>query len=259
MPEALLYEVTDGVATLSFNRPDRHNAFNAEMFDAALAAVARAASSRDVRAVVVRGEGPSFSSGIDTGAMGRRREDEGHFSYLRHSQELNLAIAACPKPVIAALRGHVLGKGLETALSADMRIVGEGARLGFPEVHFGLSTDNGGAARVTALAGPARAKYLIMSGDSIDAERAVSWGLAEWAVPAEELDVVVADLAHRLAERAPVAVSVAKELVDQFHRGAILNGTRTEMLAQIALFSTADHAEAKAARHEKRPPDFDGR
>src|SRR4051794_5818738 len=103
MPEVLRYEVAEGVATVSFNRPDRHNAFNAEMFDAVLDAVAQATASKEVRAVVLRGEGPSFSSGIDTGAMGHRAEDESHFSYLRHSQELNLAIAECPKPIIAAL------------------------------------------------------------------------------------------------------------------------------------------------------------
>lgn len=259
MADLVVTETADGVAVLSLNRPERHNAISQELYDQLLAAARRTVASADVRVLLLRGEGPSFSSGIDTSGLGRRDGDATHWSHGRHTQELNLLLADAPKPVVVALKGHVLGKALETALAGDMRVVARGARLGFPEVHFGLSTDNGGAPRTVALAGPSRAKYLIMTGDPIDAEQAVAWGLADWLVEPDELDTFALDLARRLAARAPLAQAVAKEMVDQVHRGAIVNGTRAEMLAQIALFSSEDHAEGKAARRDRRPPAFHAR
>jgi enoyl-CoA hydratase/carnithine racemase len=249
----------DDVAVISIDRPERHNAMDKTTYDELLEAVTNAIEEADVRVLVLRGEGRSFSSGVDTAGMGQRRAGETHWSHGRHTQELNLRLAASPKPVVAALKGYVLGKGLETALAADVRVVAHGARLGFPEATFGLVTDNGGAPRAVSLIGPARTKYLLMSGALIDAPTAVQWGLAEWAVDAEDLDDRALQVAHELAQGAPLAVAVAKELVDQVHRGAITNGTRTEMLAQIALMATEDHREAKAARAEKRPPSFQGR
>lgn len=158
--------------------------------------------------------------------------------------------------MVVALKGYVLGKALETALAGDIRVVARGAKLGFPEVDFGLGTDNGGAHRTTALAGPARAKYLIMSGELINAEQAVAWGLAEWLVEADELDAFALQLARRLAAKAPLALAVAKEVVDQVHRAAVLNGARTEAFAQIALMSTQDYQEARTAKREGRDPSF---
>lgn len=254
----LEHDQRGGVATLSLNRPDRHNAIDRALLGQLIAAIERATDATEVRVVVLRGNGPSFCSGVDTSGLGNRDEGEGHFSYLRRSQQLNLLISSSPKPVIAALHGHVLGKGLETALAADIRVVGDDARLGFPEVAFGLTTDNGGAARATVLAGPSRTKYLIMSGETIDASTAVDWGLGDILVGSGDLDDRVQEIATRIASRPPVAVSVAKELVDQVDRGAVVNGTRTEMLAQIALFGTDDHHEARAALRERRTPQYRG-
>lgn len=259
MSDRILTETSGGVRVVSLNRPDRHNAFDRALYDGCLAAMRQAVVDRDVRAIVLRGEGRSFSSGIDTSSLGQRGPEETHWSHGRHTQELNLLMADAPKPVIAALKGHVLGKGLETALAADMRVIARGTQLGFPEVKFGLSTDNGGAPRSVALAGPSRSKYLIMSGDLIDAEVALAWGLADWLVEPDDLDAFTLDLAGRLAARAPLALAVAKEMVDQVHRAAIVNGTRSEMIAQIALMSTEDHVEAKAASREKRTPSLRGR
>ncbi len=255
---SVLTDVADGVATISLNRPARHNALDDETTAALHHAVERAVRAREVRVLVLRGEGPSFCSGRDTSELGHHGAD-GSFAHLRRSQELTLLLAGAPKPVLAALKGHVLGKGLEVALAADVRVAADGARLGLPEVHFGLGTDNGAATRLAVLAGPARAKLLLMTGDPVDAEQAMAWGLVDRLVAPADLDEAVADLARRLSARAPLAVAVAKEVVDQAHRGAVLNGTRLEGLAQLALFASEDRAEARAARAEERPPRFQGR
>lgn len=259
MATVVTTRVEDFVGVVSLNRPDKHNAIDDELAAQLLAAVEWAAGEPAVRVVLLRGEGRSFSSGRDTSVMGKRREGDSHFSHLRRSQQLNLRLAECPKPVVVALKGYVLGKALETALAGDIRVVARGAKLGFPEVAFGLATDNGGAPRTTALAGPARAKYLIMSGELVDADQAVAWGLAEWVVEPDELDTFAFDLARRLAAKPPLALAVAKEVVDQVDRSAVLNGTRTEAFAQIALMSTEDYQEARAARGDNRPPTFSGR
>lgn len=258
MSDVLLSERRGGVAVLSLNRPDRHNAINDALAEALDAEVATAVSDPEVRVVLLRGEGPSFSSGRDTGALGKHGEI-GRFAYLRRSQELNRRIFEAPKPVIAALKGYVLGKALEIALAADIRIAAADTRLGFPEVGFGLITDNGGAANATVLAGPSKAKYLIMSGEQVDAVTAEDWGLVDFVVPLVRLDERAFELAARIADRPPLAVAFAKDVVNLHSRAAVLNGGRAEMFAELALFASEDHDEARAARADKRRAEFKGR
>jgi len=188
--------VREHVAVISLNRPEKHNAINDALHAQLVDAVAAAIADDDVRVLLLRGKGPSFSAGRDTSELGNRRPADTHFSYLRRSQRLNLMLADAPKPVVAALKGHVLGMAFETALAADIRVVAKGTRLGLPETALGLVTDNGGAARLTALVGPARAKYLLFTARPIDAEQAVAWGLGELLVELDSLDDVTFALAR---------------------------------------------------------------
>jgi enoyl-CoA hydratase/carnithine racemase len=252
-------DVRERVAVISLNRPEKHNAIDDELQDALVDAVTTALADDDVGVLLLRGEGRSFSSGRDTSALGNRRPGDTHFSHLRRSQRLNDMLSNAPKPVVAALKGYVLGKALELALAADIRVVAKGARLGLPETSLGLVTDNGGAARLTALVGPAKAKYLLLTAQPVEAEQAVDWGLGELLVEPEALDDVSFDLARRVTSNAPLAVAAAKELVDQVHRAAIADAGRTETFAQIALFATDDYEEARRARREGRAPSFEGR
>jgi enoyl-CoA hydratase/carnithine racemase len=256
---SVLVDVREQVAVISLNRPHKRNAIDDELYGSLADAVATAVADDEVRVLLLRGEGPSFSSGRDTSALGNRDPGDTHFAHLRRSQRLNLMLSDAPKPVIAALKGHVLGMGLETALAADIRVIATGARLGLPETALGLITDSGGAARLTALVGPARAKYLLLTAQPIEAEQALAWGLGEVLVEPDALDDVSFALARQIAGNAPLAVGVAKDLVDQVHRGAVANSTRSEALAQIALFSTADYQEARQARRDGRDPSFSGR
>jgi len=258
MSSVLRTELVDGVSVVSLNRPAKHNALDDALQEALWAAVADAIDDDSVRAVLLRGEGPSFSSGRDTTALGHHG-DRGLYAFAGQVQEAAVRLVTCPKPVVAALKGHVLGVGLEIALSADIRVIARGTSIGFPEVNHGLSTDNGGAGLATVLAGPSRAKHLLMTGETIDADQAVAWGLADWLVDPDQLDERALEIARRLASRPPLAVRMFKHLVDQVHRGRVLDELRAELPVLMALYASDDVAEARSARAEGRPPVYRGR
>jgi enoyl-CoA hydratase/carnithine racemase len=258
MTDLVLTSVDRGVGVITLNRPDKHNALNDELSEQLHAAVEWACDAEDVRSVLLRGAGPSFSSGRDTTQLGQRPSGESDFAFIRRHQANRLRQLECSKPIVAAVRGYALGGAFETVLGADIRICSTDARMGFPEVGFGLMTDTGGAPLATILAGPSRAKWLLMTGELIDAERALQWGLVDQVVEPDRLDETALDLAVRLAAAPPLAVAMIKQVVDEVWQGAMHAALRAELLAQSTLFTSADHAEAKAAYREKRSPNYEG-
>jgi enoyl-CoA hydratase/carnithine racemase len=248
MPETVLLSVADGVGTISFNRPARHNAIDDELARAWRAAVLDALADDAVRCVLLCGEGPSFCSGRDTAQLGQRAEGESDVAFVARAQEVRIALLESTKPVVAAVQGFALGGGFEAALGADMRVAADDAHFGFPEIGFGLVADTGGTQLLTPLIGPARAKYLLMTGDRIDAAQALAWGIVDWVVPPAELRDAALALARRLAAAPPAAVAFAKQLVDQAWAGSIRNGMRQEVAAQAALFASDDYRQLKARR-----------
>jgi enoyl-CoA hydratase/carnithine racemase len=259
MTQLVLTSVDRGVGVITLNRPDKHNALNDEMSGQLQEAMSWAVAATEVRALLLRGEGRSFSSGRDTTQLGQRPTGESDFAFIRRHQDRRLRQLDCPKPVVAAVRGYAMGGAFELALAADIRILASDARMGFPEIRFGLMTDTGGAPLATVLAGPSRAKWLLMTGELIDAERALQWGLADQVVAPDELDETALDLAARLAAAPPLAVAMIKQVVDEVSHGAVHAGLRAELLAQSALFTTGDRTEAAAAHREQRSPTFNGR
>lgn len=235
------------VSVISFNRPERHNALNDELSSQWSALVRAAIADSDVRCILLRGEGPSFSSGRDTNQLGRRTPGESDHTFVARAQDLRLAMLMARKPLVAAVKGYVLGGAFEIALAADMRIGATDTTLGFPEINFGLVADTGGTQLLTPLVGPAKAKYLLMSGRRIDAATAHTWGILDWLVAPAELDDAALELATSLAEAPPQAAAMTKQLVDQAWAGSIRNGMGQELLAQVALFAGQEHEDAKAA------------
>ena len=240
-----------GVAIISFNRPERHNAINDEMGARWRTVVREAIADEEVRCLLLRGEGASFSSGRDTAQLGARAEGESDFAFIRRHQEIRLEMLDAPKPIVAALRGYVFGGAFEIALAADMRVASTDARLAFPEISFGLVTDTGGSQMLPPLIGPSKTKYLLMTGQQIDAATALAWGAVDFLVAPEELEASALQLAKRLASSPPQATMLAKSLVDQASAGTIRNGFRQELIAQVALFAGEEHAQTKAAAIER--------
>jgi enoyl-CoA hydratase/carnithine racemase len=253
----MLTRFEDGVGILSFNRPEKHNA-GARGPDAD-AAWEWALTTPEVRCIILRGEGKSFNSGRDTTLLGTRPSGDSDYEFVRKSQLSRLHGMLHPKPIIAAVKGYAIGGGFEAALACDFRVGSTDAKVCLAEVKYGILPDMGGTQLLTALIGPARTKYMVMSGDFVDAKTAYEWGIFDFLVEPEELDARTLSIAKTIASRSPTAVTIAKQLVDQMHAGAIVNGIRQELLAQTVLFRTEDYQEQRAALREKRDPVFKGR
>jgi enoyl-CoA hydratase/carnithine racemase len=235
------------VSVVSFNRPERHNALNDALSAQWSARVDDALHDPEVRCIVLGGEGRSFSSGRDTTQLGQRAAGESDLTFVRRAQESRLAMLEATKPIVAAVKGYVFGGAFEIALSADMRIAATDATFAFPEIKFGLVADTGGTQLLTPLIGPAKAKYLLLSGARIDAATAYAWGIVDWLVEPDALDEAALDLATSLAAAPPHAAALTKQLVDQAWASSIRNGIGQELLAQVALFAGDEHRQEKAA------------
>jgi len=164
-----------------------------------------------------------------------------------------------PKPVICAIQGACIGGALELALACDFRVLAADAIVGMPETRIGLIPDVGGSSRLPQIVGLGRAKELVMTGKLIGADEAERIGLANRVAPAEELDAAVAQLADELLACAPVAVALAKRVMDASARPALAATLELEVVAQERCAATADFAEGALAFREKRQPEFSGR
>ncbi|PKB14336.1 enoyl-CoA hydratase/carnithine racemase [Novosphingobium kunmingense] len=259
MSEKVLYEVVDGVGVITLNRPEVHNAMDDEAAHLYKVLLDRALDDDAVRAVLLRGAGKSFCSGRDTTMLGHRARDESDYHFVLRHQQKRLAVLDSPKPFIAALKGAAIGGGCETALSCDIRIADTTLKMALPEIHYGILPDTGGTQLMTTLIGPARTKYMVMTGDRIDAQTALAWGAVDFLVTPEELDDRALEIARKIAAKPPIALAMAKTMIDQAHAGAVRSGIAQELLAQTALFKTEDYHEARAAIRERRTPAYKGK
>ena len=259
MSDKVLYHVSDGVGVITLNRPEVHNAMDDEAAHRYKEVLDQALDDDAVRAILLQGAGKSFCSGRDTTMLGHRARDESDYHFVLRHQQKRLTVMDSPKPFIAALKGAVIGGGCETALSCDIRITDNTLKMALPEIHYGILPDTGGTQLMTALIGPSRTKYMVMTGDRIDAQTALDWGAVDFVVAPDELDARALELAKKIAAKPPIALAMAKTMVDQAHAGAVRNGIAQELLAQTALFKTEDYVEARAALREKRTPVYKGK
>ncbi len=256
--EAIRYELADGIATITLNRPAVHNAMNERMREELTACFGELTQSEDARVVVVTGTGErAFSAGADIREFvapqvpvrfrdGRRRVD------------FRAAMDRCPQPIIAAIRGFALGGGLELALACDIRIAGEDSQLGLTEVNLAIIPGGGGTQRLPRLVGRGKALEMILTGGRIDAREALRIGLVERVVPATEVLSSAQALARTLAEKAPVALRYAKEAVVKGLGLPLEDGLRLENDLATLLRTTDDRIEGAKAFLEKRKPRFTG-
>ena len=244
--------VEDYVAWITLCRPAKLNALSVEMLTAFEAHVADVDRRQDVRVVVVAAEGErAFSVGADVNAWSALEPLDMWRWWVRDGHRVMQRLASTRQPVIAAIKGLAFGGGLELALAADIRIASSSAAFAMPEVTIGTLPGWGGAQRLPALVGVARAKQMIFSGERIDAATAERWGLVNELVSPEELTERVTQLAQRIAANAPIAVQLAKSAIDH-------DATALEAFAGALAASAEDGKEGMAAFREKRPPRFRG-
>ncbi len=219
MYETILFEVREGIATLTLNRPAKLNAYTPEMGDELVDAFARVREDDAVRVVVLTGAGRGFCSGVDLDVLKRDRAGDrtrlGEQDFLR---KFPLELAEFPKPVVAALNGPAIGVGVTMVLPCDLRIAADTARLGLTFVKLGLLPGLGSTHWLPRLVGLARAKELVLTGRVIPAAEAAEIGLVNRVVPADTLMKVVHEMAASMAGCAPEVLARAKRAL---HRGAV--------------------------------------
>lgn len=258
--ETIRYEVNDGIATVTMNRPEKLNAFNGTMVHELFQVLEEVYERDEVRVLILTGAGRAFSSGADYewfnfeewGPVLRTRAR-------RLTHRLFDDLEYLEKPVIAAINGTCAGGGLELALSCDLRIAAEDARLGFPEVNAGIIPGSGGCSRLFHVVGLGRAKELILLGELISAQRAETIGLVNSVVPADALMAKAREVAGTLIKKGPLAIGLAKHVTHAALGVDPNTGRVLERLGASLVVQSEDAREGARAFREKRPPRFKGR
>jgi 2-(1,2-epoxy-1,2-dihydrophenyl)acetyl-CoA isomerase len=262
LSDSVLYDVLDGVATITFNRPDALNACTVEFKDALIAALDRARAADDVRAVVLTGAGRAFCGGQDLREHAEKlaAEDDTVLDTVReHYNVITLGIATLPKPVVAAVNGMAAGAGASFAFAADFRIASEKAAFLMAFAKVGLGADSGASWTLQRLVGYGRATAMLMLAEPITAEQALQMGLVNAIVPHEQLSAAAAELAGRLAKGPTLAHRAIKEALAYSAAHDLPSSLEKEAEYQVALGRTADHRNSTAAFVAKQAPVFEGR
>ena len=251
----VIVEVTDTTATITLDRPAKHNALTPEMLTQLGSVLADLDGDRTVRVVVVTGAGNrSFCAGADIKRFKALAPLDMWAQWTRLGHRVFDLLAGLRQPTIAAVSGSAYGGGFELALACDLRVVADDATLGLTEVGIGTLPGWGGTGRLRDLVGAGRAKELVLTGEPLTAERALAWGVANQLAAKADVNATAAGLAARIAARAPVAVQMAKQAIDA--GGAY---TAMEQIASAATAYTDDATEGFASFAERRPPHYTGR
>ena len=256
----VLTEDRGPVRHVVLNRPEKRNALNEEVVEGLREALTAAAGDPEVKVVVLRGEGAMFSSGMDVGSLAGLAADPAALRAFRRPilDAWNL-LEDMAKPTVAQIHGACIGGAMELALACDLRVMAADAIMGLPETSVGLVPDVGGSSRLPAIVGLGRAKELIMTSKFVNGTEAERIGLVTRVAPAEELDAATEALVGELLACAPVAVGLAKRILDASAKPALAATLELEVAMQQVCAETEDFGEATRAFAEKRRPEFSGR
>jgi enoyl-CoA hydratase/carnithine racemase len=249
--EFVRLEVEDGIGTIRLDRPPM-NALNAAVQEGLRAAAHEAGENPEVAAVVIYGGEKVFAAGADIKEMVKL----GYTEMVHRSGALQssfTAVARIPKPVIAAVTGYALGGGCELALCADLRVCGDNAKLGQPEIQLGIIPGAGGTQRLPRLVGPARAKEIVFTGRFVDADEALRIGLVDKVVPADEVYAAAREMAARFVGGPAFALRAAKEAIDRGLEVDLESGLEIERAAFTGLFATEDRTIGMSSFVEQGP------
>lgn len=258
----LLFDVSEGIATITLNRPEKRNAFNTEMLRDWTSALEESQAREDVRAIVLTGAGNAFCSGGDVGAMKERKEDtalERKKSLSDRVHRIPMTMLAMDKPVLVAVNGVATGAGMDMALMGDIRIAASSARFAETYVKIGIVPGDGGAWFLPRIVGMARALELLWTGRFVNAQEALDMGIVSEVVSDEKLMDHTLALAQRIAAGPPVAIRMIKRAARQAQTMDLVSHLDQISSHMAVVYATEDHKEAVAAFLEKRTPVFTGK
>ena len=273
MSDEFLFELTEGVAWLTLNRPERMNAMSADMMTGLTEALERCTTDDDIRAVVLTGAGDrAFCAGGDVKGMASRNDGGGGGAngeaptvedringLLRGMRQTSLVLHTMPKPTLACVNGYAMGAGLSLALSCDLRTMSDTAQMGTAFAGVALAGDYGGTWFMTRLIGSGRTRELYFLNERVPADRALDLGLVNWVFPAAQLHAKTQEIAVRLASGPTRTLGMMKTSLVAAEHGDLEASLEIEARHQILSGTTEDHREAAKAFVEKRKPNFVGR
>jgi len=242
----IVYETKGNIATITINRPQALNALNLDVLDELEQTVSQAEKDEDVYVLIITGAGRAFVAGADIAQMKDLTPDQAR-SFGEFGNRVFSRIESLTKPVIAAVNGFALGGGCELCMACDIRIAGEKAKFGQPEVGLGITPGFGGTQRLPRIVGLSKAKELILTAQTINAEEALRIGLVSQVVPGEELMDKAMELAGLIAKNAQIAVRQSKAAINKGAQCDIDTGLAFEAQAFGICFSTEDQKDAMTA------------
>lgn len=252
--QTLLFQVENGIAQITINRPDKMNALNKDVIQDLSAAFDEVYQNKSIKSVILTGAGQkAFVAGADITEFIQLDENGGAELARIGQEKVFNKIENCPKPVVAAVNGFALGGGCELAMSCHFRVASENAKFGQPEVNLGLIPGYGGTQRLTALVGKGKAMELCMTAHMADANEALQWGLVNHVITQESLLERTKDILNIINTKSPMALSRVITCINQAGHS---NGYQTEIHEFGACFQTADMKEGVGAFLEKRKPVF---
>jgi enoyl-CoA hydratase/carnithine racemase len=251
-------EYRDQIAILTNDNVEKHNAFDDDMDAQLFDALGELKGRRDVRAVIWRGEGKSWSSGRDVSTIGAHTVPVSHHDLMRRGHEGIQQIFDIDAPIIVAVQGWAIGGSFQRALLCDIRIAAEGARFMLPEVTHGVIPDTGGVGRLYEICGPGVVSDLVLTGRVMSAEEALGHGIVSRVVAADQLDDIALEMATKIAASPAVTVKLARRVISHLAEPQIRASMADEMIFQTFLNKSDDYAEFRAARAEDRAPRYTG-
>ena len=258
MADTITLTVDGPIATITNNNPDKHNAFDDEM-DAALFDILGELKERpDVRAIIWRGEGKSWSSGRDVGSIGVNKTDMTHHELMTRGHRGIQQIWDIEAPIIVAIQGWAIGGSFQRALLCDIRIAAAGARFMLPEVGYGVIPDTGGVGVLYEMCGSGLVSDMVLTGRRLSAEEALQHGIVSRVVAPEELDATAREMAEKIAASPAVAVKMARRVIARLARPQQAAAMGDELVYQTFINKSDDFAEMRAAKAEDRPPVYRG-
>lgn len=251
-------DIDGPIATITNDNPAKHNAFDDAMDVALFEILGELKERPDVRAIIWRAEGPSFSSGRDVAAIGGEQVELSHHELMKRGHRGILQVLDVEAPIIVAMKGWSIGGSFQRALVCDVRVAAEGARMMLPEVGYGVIPDTGGIGRLYQICGHGVVSDMVLTGRPMSADEALHHGIVSRVVPPDELDATVREMAEKVAASPRVAVNMARRIIRHLAEPTLRSSMEDELIYQTFVNRSDDMAEMRAARAEDRAPRYTG-